>query len=477
MRAISNRSEFAIITLMFVLVTLWSLAFQAQNNVNGYDGMFYVNMGQQLVQGEPVTGPIPWIYRVGTPFLAALLTPITRDLLVSFKWVNVGASLLTTVLLWLYLRRHVDKVYARLVVMFLYLTQWHAPVRFAYFYPTSIDFWLMVFVLAALLLSDEIRGGRTAKTPRTPREDKEREEKTRAELNHRDTESAEKIEVESTREQFVLIGLLSVVIFVGVLFREVVAVFGVTALFIHNPIVFATNPTFIQRLKLPHPLYFLPLVGAAAGVLVSHALVTVNQTGYPYTFDGTVYLWLYDKRLMPYLLAWFVAFGPMLVLVLYNWRRSMAWLAQRQDVVVFVLALVVLAWVGGTDTERFLYWGMPIFYVLLGKALDDHAAWLRKSPLLLGVLFGTQMLSQRFLLPTPDFNTIAQPQIFPLLTVLGADVEFEHLHTFYSTLNWQSLSFALTMQYFVLAAALLVWVSWRAGRYRTSNEQRAMSNE
>jgi hypothetical protein len=431
------------IALMFALVSLWSVAFQPQNNINGYDGMFYLRMSEHIAHAQPITGPLPWIYRVGTPFLAAAFAPLTGDLLASFKFVNIAASALTTFLLVLYVRQHVASCAARLVVMFLFLTQWHAPVRYAYFYPTSVDFWLMVFVLCALLLCDAIREI----------------------LKHSGTENVGAWRPKPLLQRYGLIGLLSLVVFVGTLFREVIALFGVLALLIANPIVVARNPTYVQRVRPSHPMLLLPLAAALAGVLLLRALVIVNQEGYPYTFDGTVYLWLYDKRLLPYLYAWFVAFGPALALALYDWRRGAVWLAKRQEVALFVLALVALAWVGGTDTERFLYWGMPIFYVLLGRALDEHQTWLRRSPLLIIVLVITQLLSQRFLLPTPDFNTIAQPQLFPLLTVLGADTAFEHLHTFYSTLNWQSLSFQLTMQHLGLAALLLLWISRRAGTY------------
>ncbi|MFN8376553.1 MAG: hypothetical protein U0694_27245 [Anaerolineae bacterium] len=435
------RREITLIALMFALVSLWSFAFQPANSVSGYDGTFYLSMAQQMAQGQPVTGPLPWIYRVGTPFLAAVFAPLTGDLIASFRLVNIAASALTTLLLALYLRRHVSSLWARLIVMALFLTQWHAPVRFAYFYPTSVDFWLMVFVLLALLLADQLRAafavGAQRAVPLNP---------------------------------YLWLGLLCLVIFVGGLFREVIAIFGLTALFISNPLIVSVNPTFIRRVSFK-PVLFLPLLAAVASILLLRALVVVNQEGYPYTFDGTVYLWLYDKRLLTYLLAWFVAFGPLLALVLYNGRRAAAWLAQRQDVIVFVLGLVALAWVGGTDTERFLYWGMPVFYVLLARALEDHAAWLRKSPVLVTVLLVTQMLSQRLLLPTPDFNTIAQPQLVPLLTVLGADTSFEHLQTFYSTLRWQSISFQLTMQHLALAALLLLWISTRAGRASARSAQ------
>jgi hypothetical protein len=442
-----NRLELVLIALMFALVSLWSIAFQPQNNINGYDGMFYLNSAQQIASGQPITGPLPWIYRIGTPFLAAVVAPLTGgDLVSGFKLVNIAASALTTLLLMLYLRRHVSNVYARLIVMCLFLTQWHASVRFAYFYPTSVDFWLLVFILLALLISDKIR-----------------------EMWHERVQH-----VAPLQNRYVWIGLLTVVIFVGVLFREVMAVFGITALFICNPLRWSRNPTYIRGVKLPSLAFILPFAAAGGALLLIRALVVVNQEGYPYAFDATVYLWLYDKRLMTYLLAWFVAFGPILALVLYNWRRGAGWLSERQEVVVFVLALVVLAWVGGTDSERFLYWGMPVFYVLLGKAIEDHAAWLRRSPILLFVLVFTQLLSQRFLMITPDFNTLTEPQIAPFLTVVGSDTSFEHLQTFYSTLRWQNISFALTIQHLALAAVLLLWISIRAGRFQdTANRQDA----
>jgi hypothetical protein len=95
----------------------------------------------------------------------------------------------------------------------------------------------------------------------------------------------------------------------------------------------------------------------------------------------------------------FIAFGPALVLPLYFWRTAADWLKSQPGLAWTLAIFLVLGWVGGSDTERIVYWAMPIVYALLGVILEKHA--LPRS--FLAVLAVLQLLSHRVFQTLPDF--------------------------------------------------------------------------
>src|SRR5215471_15199780 len=99
------RFELAIVLAMFVLVNIVSAFSQVQIGVNdgkGWDGAWYVTVAQEISSGKPLVAEAPFVYRVGTPFLAALVDK--DNLILGFKVVNLAANVTLTVLLMLWLR-------------------------------------------------------------------------------------------------------------------------------------------------------------------------------------------------------------------------------------------------------------------------------------------------------------------------------------------------------------------------------------
>jgi hypothetical protein len=74
------------------------------------------------------------------------------DLMLGFKVVNLIAAALATLLLAAWLRAYVREWTTAALVTLLFVTQWHAPVRFTFFAPVYADPWLLVVLLAGLLL-------------------------------------------------------------------------------------------------------------------------------------------------------------------------------------------------------------------------------------------------------------------------------------------------------------------------------------
>ena len=124
----------------------------------------------------------------------------------------------------------------------------------------------------------------------------------------------------------------------------------------------------------------------------------------------------------------------MLALTLARWRQTASFLARRQDLTVYPRRLRVLGQIGGTDTERLLYWAMPVVFVLAGRALESRRAAVFGSPVLLTALVAVQVITTRaFFWPIPDYPDLGlSPHGIPLLTPLGARVPFLDLFSFFA---------------------------------------------
>jgi len=346
---VSIKKELWLVFLAFVLVAGLSLGFQkplTYHDGQGWDGVSYFQIAQQLAHHQRPSAIGPFAYRLGTPCLVALLFP--QQLLLGFKVVNLVACLLSTLFLALWLRRWVQTPWIRLVLVLGFLTQWHAPLRFTAHYAAYTDPWLFVFLYPPLLSWNPPWPSLAA------REGARSEERT---------------EGGWVRDGWVL---------VGALFREAVVV-GPLAAFLAS-----------------RGRAWLPLVAGLVGIALTHALATQTDS---YSFVRTVGQWAYNKPLPVYLHGLFIAFGPALVLPVYFSRTAAAWLKENPTQAWTLALFLVLGWVGGSDTERIVYWAMPVVYALFGVILEKHA--LPKGFLL--ALAALQLLSHRVFMTLPDF--------------------------------------------------------------------------
>ena len=208
------------------------------------------------------------------------------------------------------------------------------------------------------------------------------------------------------KRQLPLVGLC----FVGALFREAIVAVPL-ALFL------------VSRGR-----QWLPLLGGILGVVATHLLATQADS---YSFARTVGQWAYNKPLPVYVHGLFISFGPALVLPIYFWRKAAEWL-KSQPVLAWALAIfLVLGWVGGSDTERIVYWAMPIVYSLFGVILEAHA--LPKSFLI--TLAALQLLSHRVFQTLPDFPG-TYPELWSYQASRGTQLTGLLLHVFAGALLW-----------------------------------------
>ena len=423
----SSTLEVIFCLVVFVLVNTLSSYFQPRISVNegkGWDGSIYYGMAEQITKGEPIQAAKTWCFRLGVPFLAALVSG--HNLILGFRIVNLAANVLTLVLFVIWIRLFINDWRIRCLLVLLLLTQWHGPFRFVYYYPILTEYTYYSLLLLGLLC----------------------------------------IHLARTR---LLVGVacLGLVVFFGVAFRETLFLLAVMMPFADNPIVFngfldnLVTFQFANVVRMPRRVYWLPiLLGLLSFVLVR--LVAHPSTSYSFVRSalGTFYC----KPWWTCILGVFAAYGPILVLLIYNWRRSWAFLASNQPLLVFMAASGVLAYVGGSDTERYCYWAMPVTYVLIGKAIEDNRILLQSKALLL-VICLTQAISQRLFWTLPA-DPYKYPSPLPILTIPSSRFHYFDLYSAYSLPGEFSrvimaISFA---QYVLLAVLILWWLSYREKR-------------
>jgi hypothetical protein len=181
-----------------------------------------------------------------------------------------------------------------------------------------------------------------------------------------------------------------------------------------------------------------------------------------------VALHLANKPIESLLLVWFIAFGPLIAVVAYDWRATVAFLKQRIDLAALPVLCVVLSYIGGHDTERYLFWSMPVIYLLIARSLERHRALLL-APAIIVVLLVAQVLSQRVLWAVPDPGLA----VMPLSEVAGLGARLYAvanrvfvIDDFHWNLwsNFGSRPFHLAQLAFYLAvsAAIIAMMHWRA---------------
>lgn len=419
--------------IVFALFTIINIIAQITQEPTGYHegagvvGSEYYIVAQQFVRGEQPAAQGPYVYRIALPWLVAQLAP--TNLLLGFKVINIVANAATVLLLTLWLSLFLPSMTMRLVLVILFLLQWHGPVRLIYYAPVYSDPPLFVFLLLGLLIIYFLR---------------------------ENVSSA-------------LLISLSFVVFVGALFREVVAILAIAVLFAQNPIRFQDGFSFhLSRLRLgklinwPSYKLFLPLAAALGAIAIMRSVATPTNE---YSFTSAAFTWAYMKPVLTYIHGWFVTFGPILVIFLYGYKSAVVFLCKHQYLLVYVLAFAVLGWIGGADTERILLWSMPVVYLLIGKAFDEHRALF--TPLFLVVLLGCQLLSERIFWTYPEYpSEFVSP--FPILTLLSSQVQAADLWSYHGS---RTLSAISLLQYVLLTGAFLLYLQARTYVLRASDSR------
>ena len=416
-------TELLLAAALFLLADLAIAATQpliAVNGGKGYDGASYYRVAEQLVAGTRPTEEAPFVYRLGTPFLAATIAP--RDLISGFTIVNAAANAVTAMVFFLWLRPFVPDLRIRLALLAAFVLMWHGPIRFFHFYPVSAEHLTyavnMVGLAGAYALRDRI----------------------------------------SLR----LVGALAVLALAGAAIRETTLLASAALPFVRDPLRLA------RRIPTAPIVLFLPIAAGAVALVAVHGAATQTNS---FGFMQAIVVWLTEKSPLVYALGWWIGYGPLLALPIITWRSTLAFLASNQLLAAFLAACAVLGWVGGQDTERYVFWAAPVVFVLIGRAIPEILALGSRAVLIL--VFAAQAVAERVALVIPqpaEFDPVTLDRdrhvdFLVALTPLGGRVEYFDLWSFWMPRLAKVILLGEYVGLFVLIAGA---VAFRSARTRRS---------
>jgi hypothetical protein len=321
-----------------------------------WDSDEYFLMALQFAAGETVTAAAPYAYRVLVPWLVAACCD--ADIQRGFLLVNLFSGMALPILLIYWLRPFVARPGVRVLMATACALQWLAPIRFAFYYPAYVDPLFQVFMLAALIAGEHL-----------------------------------------FRRPSIGAGLAyALLIGVGTMARETMLVVPACGL-----IAGAQS----HRQAAARRVGWVALGLTAGMIAYLGARVLLDPRG-EYRFLDAISQQLANKPLFSLLLAPFLAFGPMIALVAYDWRPAREFVKRRLDLAALLALFVVLAYVGGTDTERLLFWAMPVVYLLIAQSIERHYAVVSTAAVAAVVIAG-QVLAERVPWAVPDPGTAVTP--------------------------------------------------------------------
>jgi hypothetical protein len=427
----STVAELGAAAILFVVVSVASLYQQQITLIRYWDSDEYYWMTYNMATGQPIRASAPWVYRIGVPWLASVPSRFFLErgypywvIKYPYYVINATAAFATTLLLVIWLRRFVDSAGIRLLMVALFLAEWHGPARFLYFYPMYVDPPFILFLLGGLLLIERSRDEGPGR----------------------------------------ISPLLTLVCALGTLCRESMLLIPLAFIVAHNP--FAARRG--GRWRTDVVWVTAPLAASLLALAFTHAIVAPKS---PYSPTGEALRVAAQKPLFTWALAWFITFGPgVLAVICFDGKGALRFLRDRPYLAFYLIACGFLGFFGGTDTERVLFWALPVVSVLAARAVERHWTVLKSWPLLV-VLVLAQVISERILWPIPDVLTSPTalhdvhslgPRVYAALNrMIVMDDYYWNLWSNFGSRPWHALLLAYDVTF---VAAIVVWMRRRAIR-------------
>jgi hypothetical protein len=408
--------EILIISIIFFIICFVYKRQQriSLNGGKGWDGIFYYHITEQIQDGTyPVVEELPFVRRLGTPFLIARFSTITGiNIMDSALYVNLTGALITVLLLMFWLKKFFDRFWINCLLCFLFMMAWYAPVRFLFYIPVSSDSWGAVWFMISLLILQVMRDSYSND-------------------NHR---------------RFIgWVIAYALVISVGNIFRESNAVLCILPFFILNPIkhlqVFSGIKDvsyYVQGMRKSLMFFFnkrnLILLIPVVSIIFSNAFIrksTAVSDHNVYSYVDNVFTCFYTKTPPEYILGIFIAFGPLILLVPFFYKKWKPLLLDKQELLALLIISLLFGFIGGTDTERIIFMsGFPVIFLLLGISIksvyDCPQRWW------LYVLFILQSIAFRFYWTLPDYTVKSGHTPVPFFGLMSNHVKYLYLYSHFS---------------------------------------------
>ena len=410
------------------------------NGGKGWDGLYYYQIIEQIQAGtKPVVGVMPFIRRLGTPFLIARFSEISgMDILSSALYINLTGILITVVLLLFWLRKFFTEFWINVLLCFLFMMTWYAPVRYSFYVPLTTDSWGAVWFVGALLLLDRMRscynGGRL-------------------------------------KEFMGCLFAYSLMIAVGNFFRESNGLLSILPFFILYPL--PGKEIFSKKIRadrlsdflrtLPKLIFdrrnlfiLIPILFVITSNLLVTKRISISDLNV-YSYSENILTFLYTKTLPEFILGILNAFGPLILLIPLYFKRIKSLLWERPEVLILLVMSIAFGFIGGTDTERILFMtGFPVIFILLGISIRE--LYYSSQRWWLYVLFLLQTISMRYYWNLPDFSIPSGHTPVPFFGLMSSHVKYLYLYSHWSNYLVNTIILA---EYFIL-----FMVTWYIIRHR-----------
>jgi hypothetical protein len=393
-------------------------------------------MAGQVARHEPMSADKPFIFRVALPWLVGTLFP--HDLLDGFRTLNVATGVLTLGVLSLFLTRFATGT-AVAIVLFLFVANPNGPLRFSHFYPGLTDAPALLCILLIFFVHQQW-----------------------------------------PRSSLGKIATVSVLTLVGVTFREItvtapVALWGGAAL-----AAGIRGDGVWPRLRALLSPWLVPIAAGVAGIVITHVSVTANGD---YAFITKSLASVRHNQSHPLMLplALFTAYGPCLILLGPYWPAVWAKLTEHREFSVYLMLITALALVGGTHTDRFVYWSFPVVLPLLSVAIGSLIGERRSVYLvaLIGSIVVSQILAFRIFgaFPNGDFDAVTSSG-HPSLWLFGPYGDNANFAQMYAAYMDGSSRLILLSEYVGLIGWILTlhWLN-RRSPHDAETDRRAVAGE
>jgi hypothetical protein len=407
------------VALAFVIISVYSFHVQTITLTRFGDGDEYFFAAEQIAAGQTIRAEVPYAYRIALPWLVARTFPTQIEL--GFRVYNMAAAAAGAALLLLWLRAFSIRPGVAALTTILYIANWIGPARFLYYYPIYVDPPFIAFSMAALLLIESLRRGFS----------------------------------------WMRTLALTAVCSVGALVRETMLL--APAAFVFANVGLGTDED--DHAAIPLSARLLPLVAGAVAVALCRQVPVVPRRTLS-AVENAVYLF-HTKPLFTLPLALFMTFGPVLAVVLYDWRAARDVAAKHFYLAVFFAGCFTASYIGGHETERYLIWSAPAVYLLVAMALQNHRAALLRSAWVFAALAGAQALAEHvfFGIPDPslavgDFGTLTTTgeKIWGIVNRLVIVDDFSwNLWSYFGSRPFHALLLAI---YIAFSAFLIAYLRW-----------------
>jgi hypothetical protein len=380
----------------------------------GWDGEHYYKIAQQIVDGTPIVGARPLVYRIGTPALAAMLVNLgaASDIMEAFFSVNIFFSFANIFVVYFIISRFVSPSVA-LIGGILCPLHWINVARYTFFTPLWTDpggLFFLYLGLAALIVLHQRRGALSL--------------------------------------------ILTAITFIGVLFREFVMMLPLLFLLTQLPpksILSAVKSRSWGVLIRAVPLILPPfLAGLIGGALIQ--LFVEPESSHRLWKTALYILWTNSPQF--YLYTIFATVGVAIVFPILQAGFVTRFL-KEQPLLFYTLAiLLVAAFIGGDSNEKYLGWAFPLLFIVIVKSIAEEGipGWAVLAVFVFYVVFVC-----RLPWPIPDYrNDAISP--FPIFTYLTAEFRFLDLYVLHSKKNISGIIF---YEYLATCGSLILLMRYR----------------